>query len=248
MATATITSGNAGAGAPPPTGTVTFTIDGVTRAFAPVVAGSPSTASLTLTSHRLRVPIRSLRPTAETPTTRPQLPWPPLLLFPGILHSCSDFEPHHRSTRAGAGTDRDCNASSRPGSGSGAESDWSRGFLQRGHDSGDRYSDSVQRRRFFLRNPDHADCSGGADSIYAFYQGDSVYGSANSNSLTLDVQTIAITPAPQNPPTNLNIQQGAQGSVAFNIAALGGYTGPVQIVCSAPAQDDMTCTPSPQDL
>ena len=62
------------------------------------------------------------------------------------------------------------------------------------------------------------------------------------------MQTITITPAPQNPPTNLNIPQGSQGSVAFNVAALGGFTGPVQIVCSVPAQDDMTCTPTPQDV
>jgi hypothetical protein len=89
---------------------------------------------------------------------------------------------------------------------------------------------------------------GGADSIYAFYQGDTVYGSANSNTLAIDVETVVITPAAQNPPTNLNIPQGSQGSVAFNIAALGGFTGAVQIVCSVASQDDMTCTPSPQDV
>jgi hypothetical protein len=89
---------------------------------------------------------------------------------------------------------------------------------------------------------------GGADSIYAFYQGDTIYGTASSNTLAIEVESIVITPAPQNPPTNLNIQQGGQGSVAFNIAALGGFTGAVQIVCSVPSQDDMTCTPTPQDV
>jgi hypothetical protein len=89
---------------------------------------------------------------------------------------------------------------------------------------------------------------GGADSIYAFYQGDTIYGTASSNTLAIEVESIVITSAPQNPPTNLNIQQGGQGSVAFNIAALGGFTGAVQIVCSVPSQDDMTCTPTPQDV
>jgi hypothetical protein len=50
VATATITSTNASAGSPPPTGTVTFTLDGVTQGVAPVVTGTPSVATLTLTS------------------------------------------------------------------------------------------------------------------------------------------------------------------------------------------------------
>ena len=55
-------------------------------------------------------------------------------------------------------------------------------------------------------------------------------------------------PAATNPPTNLNIVQGSSGSASFVVTGLGGFNNTIQVVCAVPAQDDMTCTASPQDF
>ena len=89
---------------------------------------------------------------------------------------------------------------------------------------------------------------GGQDTLSAYYAGDLYYDAATSNLLSLDVQDFTITPAPSNPPTNLNIVQGAAGSAAFVITGLGGFNNEVQVVCAVPPQDDMTCTATPQQV
>lgn len=89
---------------------------------------------------------------------------------------------------------------------------------------------------------------GGMDALSAYYVGDLWFDAATSNTLTLDVQNFIITPSPTNPPTNLNITQGAAGSASFNVTGLGGFDSEVQVVCSVPAQDDMTCTVTPQQI
>ena len=88
----------------------------------------------------------------------------------------------------------------------------------------------------------------GQNSITAVYQGDAYYGSATSNPLTITVEDFAITPAATNPPTNLNINKGGAGSASFVVTGAGGFNNLVQIVCVVPAQDYMTCTPSPQQV
>jgi len=89
---------------------------------------------------------------------------------------------------------------------------------------------------------------GGTDSITAFYVGDTYYNSGTSNSLILNVENFVLAAASTNPPEGLTIIKGSSGTASFTITAMGGYTGQVQVVCSVPTQDDMTCTASPQDV
>jgi subtilase family serine protease len=249
VATATITSINAGAGAPPPTGTVTFTLDGVTQGVAPVVTGTPSTAPLTLTtpltsgSHQIVATYSGDTNYAASTSLAAIITVsknPPIVVLTSNL---TTVPPGQTLVLTATVTPQVAPAAGAEQNPTGAvifyDGTTILGTVNVGPSgSGDSSFATLTTQTV----------PGGADSIYAFYKGDTVYGSANSNSLAINVQTITITPAAQNPPTNLNIQQGSQGSVAFNVAALGGYTGPVQIVCSVPSQDDMTCTPSPQDV
>ena len=88
----------------------------------------------------------------------------------------------------------------------------------------------------------------GQNTVTAVYQGDSFYAKATSNPLTLTVEDFTITPAASNPPTNLNINKGGAGSASFVVSGAGGFNSLVQIVCVVPAQDYLTCTPSPQQV
>jgi hypothetical protein len=89
---------------------------------------------------------------------------------------------------------------------------------------------------------------GGQDVISAMYLGDLYYDAEASNPLTLDVQDFTIVPAPTNPATNLNIVQGTAGTAGFVITGLGGFANAIQVVCAVPAQDNMTCTTTPQQI
>ena len=83
---------------------------------------------------------------------------------------------------------------------------------------------------------------GGADTLTASYSGDATYAAEISNLLTIIVQNFTISPCSSNPLTNLNIVQGGAGSECFNISGEGGFNSTLQIICTVPAQDDMTCT------
>jgi hypothetical protein len=89
---------------------------------------------------------------------------------------------------------------------------------------------------------------GGSDSITAVYLGDSTYAGATSNPLVILVQGFTLTACSSNPPTNLNITKGGAGTACFVITSVGGYTGLVQVICTVPTQDDMTCALSPQQV
>lgn len=89
---------------------------------------------------------------------------------------------------------------------------------------------------------------GGSDSLTAVYQGDTVYGSATSNPVAINVQGFTLTASPSNPPTNLNIAKGGAASESFIVTSVGGYAGQVQVICTVPMQDDMTCGASPQQV
>jgi hypothetical protein len=89
---------------------------------------------------------------------------------------------------------------------------------------------------------------GGQDSVSAYYEGDLYYDAATSNLLSLTIESFTITPAATNPPTNLNIVQGGAGAASFIVTGEGGFDNEVQIVCAVPSQDNMTCTPSPQQV
>lgn len=88
----------------------------------------------------------------------------------------------------------------------------------------------------------------GVDQISAVYAGDTTYQTTTSNVIVLTLQGFSIVASPTNPPTNLNITQGSSGSASFVVTGLGGFASLVQVVCAVPSQDDMTCTPTPQDV
>jgi hypothetical protein len=89
---------------------------------------------------------------------------------------------------------------------------------------------------------------GGQNVLTAYYVGDLYYAPGTSNPVTIDVQDFSITPAPTNPPNNLNIIKGTSGSASFIVTGLGGFNNEIQVVCAVPAQDDMTCSASPQQV
>jgi subtilase family serine protease len=89
---------------------------------------------------------------------------------------------------------------------------------------------------------------GGQNILTAVYIGDLFYMPATSNPVTIDVQDFSITPSSTNSPTNLKIIKGSSGSASYVVTGLGGFNGQVQVVCAVPTQDDMTCTPSPQQV
>jgi len=88
----------------------------------------------------------------------------------------------------------------------------------------------------------------GRDSITAYYVGDTVFASGTSNPLAISVQGFTLAPSATNPPTNLNIALGQSGSESFVVTSAGGYMGQVLVICTVALQDDMTCTPTPQQV
>ena len=89
---------------------------------------------------------------------------------------------------------------------------------------------------------------GGSNVLYAFYVGDSFYQPGTSNSITITVQDFSIVIVSPNPPSNLTIVKGSSGQASVTVAGLGGLNNQIQVVCSVPTQDDMTCLPSPQQV
>jgi subtilase family serine protease len=249
VATATVTAANAGAGAPPPTGTVTFTLDGVTQGVAPVVTGTPSMATLTLTSpltsgtHQIVASYSGDTNYAASTSLAAIITVSKNAPTVVLTSNLATVPPGQTLVLTATVTPTVAPAAGAEQNPTGAVIFYNGTTILGTVTLGPSSSGDASVATLTIQST-----PGGADSIYAFYQGDTVYGSANSNTLAIEVQTVTITPSPQNPPTNLNIVQGSAGSVAFNVAALGGYTGAVQIVCSAPSQDDMTCTPTPQDV
>ena len=88
----------------------------------------------------------------------------------------------------------------------------------------------------------------GQNTLTAMYVGDLFYAPGTSNSLSINVLDFSIAPSGINPPTNLNIVKGTSGSASFVVTGLGGFNGQISVVCAVPTQDDMTCTPSPQQV
>jgi len=88
----------------------------------------------------------------------------------------------------------------------------------------------------------------GQDVLTAVYVGDLFYAAGTSNSITINVLDFSIAPSGANSPTNLNIIKGTAGSASFVVAGLGGFNSQISVVCAVPTQDDMTCTPSPQQV
>ena len=88
----------------------------------------------------------------------------------------------------------------------------------------------------------------GQDVLTAVYVGDLFYAAGTSNSITINVLDFSVGPSGTNPPTNLNIIKGTAGTASFVVTGLGGFNGQISVVCAVPTQDDMTCTPSPQQV
>jgi hypothetical protein len=89
---------------------------------------------------------------------------------------------------------------------------------------------------------------GGQNVLTAYYVGDLYFAPGTSNTVTIDVQDFSISPAPTNPQNNLTIVKGSAGSASFIVTGLGGFNNQIQVVCAVPAQDDMTCQASPQQV
>lgn len=88
----------------------------------------------------------------------------------------------------------------------------------------------------------------GTDTVTAVYLGDTYYATGTSLPVYVTVQDFTLTPASTNPPENLTVVKGSSGSASYVVNGLGGFVGVVQVVCSVPSQDDMTCSASPQQL
>lgn len=93
-----------------------------------------------------------------------------------------------------------------------------------------------------------ATLAGGEDTITAVYAGDTYYSPGTSAPLNTNVQGFTIAPSSANPSANLTIVQGSAGSASFTVAGVGGFNGQIQVVCTVPQQDDMTCLASPQQV
>lgn len=88
----------------------------------------------------------------------------------------------------------------------------------------------------------------GQDSLTAVYVGDLYFATSASNAITVTLQGFTITPAPGNPPADLDIVEGSSGQAAFVVAGVGGFNSPLNVVCSVPFQADMTCAVSPKQV
>ena len=80
--------------------------------------------------------------------------------------------------------------------------------------------------------------------ITAQYSGDPTYGPATSNSLNLGVEDFTISCNAN----NINMVQGTTQDVTCNVAALGGLTGQIQVVCAEqnpPTVGAIACTFQP---
>jgi hypothetical protein len=84
----------------------------------------------------------------------------------------------------------------------------------------------------------------GSATLTAVYVGDAVYAAATSNAITITVQDFALTPGPDNPPSDLDIIKGTSGQFSFIVSGLGGFNAPIAITCAVPATDYMTCVPN----
>jgi hypothetical protein len=71
----------------------------------------------------------------------------------------------------------------------------------------------------------------GVYTITAVYAGDLTYGTATSNSLSLQVEDFTITCTAADGTTNLNMVQGTTATASCYVVSAGGFSGPIQVVC-----------------
>jgi hypothetical protein len=84
----------------------------------------------------------------------------------------------------------------------------------------------------------------GAYTVTAQYSGDTTFGPAGSNSLSLQAEDFTVGCNV----TNINMVQGTTQSVSCNVASLGGLAGPIQVVCveqNPPQTGAVSCSFSP---
>jgi hypothetical protein len=84
----------------------------------------------------------------------------------------------------------------------------------------------------------------GESTLTAAYVGDLFYAAGTSNVVTIIVQDFALTPGPNNPPSDLDINKGSSGQFAFIVTGLGGFNAPIAITCAVPSTVYMTCVPN----
>jgi hypothetical protein len=84
----------------------------------------------------------------------------------------------------------------------------------------------------------------GAYTVTAQYSGDTTFGAAVSNSLSLQAEDFTVGCNV----TSITMAQGTTQSVSCNVASLGGLSGPIQVVCveqNPPQAGAVTCSFSP---
>lgn len=85
----------------------------------------------------------------------------------------------------------------------------------------------------------------GSYSITATYSGDATFGAATSNAVSITAEDFTVGCDAN----NINVVQGATGSVNCNVALQGGLTGEVQVVCAEqnpPQEGALQCNFSPE--
>jgi trimeric autotransporter adhesin len=86
--------------------------------------------------------------------------------------------------------------------------------------------------------------AGGTHSIYAAYNGDGTFSSANSPTLPLNFADYNLTMIPQ----TLTISRGQNGQVVMLLGAVAGFNGTVTFGCTPPASTETACSFSPVSL
>jgi hypothetical protein len=86
--------------------------------------------------------------------------------------------------------------------------------------------------------------AGGTHSIYAAYNGDGTFSSANSATLPLTFADYNLTMVPQ----TLTINRGQNGQVVMLLGAIAGFNGTVTFGCTPPASTETACSFSPVSL
>jgi len=88
----------------------------------------------------------------------------------------------------------------------------------------------------------------GTDTVTAYYVGDTYYASSTSNAISLTVQDFTISFDSSTSTTGLTITKGGSGTASFDLAAVGGFSDSINVVCTVPSNVYMTCSVSPQKV
>ena len=84
----------------------------------------------------------------------------------------------------------------------------------------------------------------GSQSVYAVYSGDTNFGTATSNFLTIGLSDYNLTFVPQ----SLTLNPGSSGQTTLILGIVNGFAGTVTFGCTPPPNTQITCSFSPTVL